>query len=856
MNRVVKEHALAQRVGAAKPSSSSSSSSSVATPASARPSFHERPEMISEERSINLFAVLFGLLRKRIKLALVLALAGGALGALAAMAAPSGRFRSEGMIRIRPNVPRILFSNEQNGVMPMFQSFVDSQIVLIRSEQVVTAAMQSAEWQALHPDNTPEAIAQFTDSLEVNRPRKDAELIEVAFSDSKANDSMIAVHAVIDAYRQLYGDPNAESGTTALKILEERKDSLDGEYKKINKQITDIAEGFGTAEIEQLFQFKVQEVNGAQIELRRIERKRRDMETMLQSSTTAPSDITPEMIAINDSLMRSALQQRLEIELKKKQMELTMGARHPNVSKAQAILDGLDAQIERYASIWRSMPAALDENLPSPTALQQLKTREDNSRAEYEKLHAELADLGLKNLKIKDLREKLQTVSKKLDETSQRIEQLDVESAASGRIEVINKGNLPVVREGDKRKMYGGAGGVAGATLGIGIVALIGLLDRRVHNIKDTRDTFGAHHRLLGAVPVLESNGAATAEQSQAAALAVHRIRAMLQLRASLDRRVFTLTSAVAGNGKTSLTSALGLSLAGSDSKTLLIDCDLIGGALSIRTNTVVRRKLGQVCLRQGIINEEQLEKALNIAEHRQCRLGEAMVQLGYLSEPELVQMLTLQSQSAVGLFNVLDGEPLLDCVAASSTPGLYILPLGSSGTRYAAQLSPMSVRRLLRMARQHFDIVLIDTGPILGSLDASIVAAEADEVMLVLSRGDDRFLVHKALDELESLGARVLGMVFNRADDEDVASSGMSLAASTSRPRLTSKGHPHSGGNANGKGHGGGDADANNGEPRLGPIATAIGLASTSARDKQPRLNMQQAAAATAAAATTTTTT
>ena len=766
-----------------------------------------------EESTINLFAVLYRLLRRRAKLALTLALIGAAIGSLASLAAPRGKYRSIGLIRIRPNVPRILYQSDNNGVMPMFQSFVDSQLTLIKSEPVIDLAMDNAEWKTLQPERTPEAVASFGDAIEVRRP-KNSELIELVFTHSNPDVAQAAMHSLINAYQTLHGDPNADNAAQTLKILQDRKNVLSNEYNKLNKEITDIAQGFGTAELEQLFQFKLQEVNDHHMALRETEMDLRDVEATLQegSKEAAPVDVTPEMIAaMGDRLMRDALIQRFEMELWINKSLAVLGEEHHKIKTARAQLKSIDEQIAKQVEMYKRTPGLLDKAVPTQGGVENLRNRERKLREIYEKSRADLADLGQKNLQIKELREKLTSVSRKLDETSQRIEQLDVESAASGRIEVINKGNRPVKPEGDKRIVWGGAGAVAGGMFGIGIVTILGLLDRRVHNIKDTRDTFGGNYRLLGAVPVLAANEASE-EQSQWAALSVHRIRAMLQLRASLDRRVFVVTSAVSGNGKTSLTSALGLSLAGSNSKTLLIDCDVVGGALSIRTNAVIHRKFGQIAIRQGLIKPEQLEQAMLHARRTRVRVGEALVQLRAISEADVAQILTLQSQSTVGLFDVLDGEPLLECVATTRTPGLWILPLGTPGSRQEAQLSPMAIRSLLRTARQHFDIVLIDTGPILGSLDASIVCAEADEVVLVLSRGDDRFLVHKALDELNSLGAQLLGMVFNRAAEKDVAAAGTSMVVSVARPKLLSEmQRQNTNGNGNGKG------------PHLGPIASAI---------------------------------
>src|SRR5690606_32405068 len=77
------------------------------------------------------------------------------------------------------------------------------------------------------------------------------------------------------------------------------------------------------------------------------------------------------------------------------------------------------------------------------------------------------------------------------------------------------------------------------------------------------------------------------------------------------------------------------------------------------------------------------------------------------------------------------------------------------------------------------YDVVLIDTGPILGSIEASMAASEADDVVLVVSRGDQKSTVFKSLDSLRSINAHMAGIVFNHASADDVQRSSYASVAS-----------------------------------------------------------------------------
>ena len=76
-----------------------------------------------------------------------------------------------------------------------------------------------------------------------------------------------------------------------------------------------------------------------------------------------------------------------------------------------------------------------------------------------------------------------------------------------------------------------------------------------------------------------------------------------------------------------------------------------------------------------------------------------------------------------------------------------------------------------------------MDTGPVLGSLEAGIVTAAADQVLLVVARGQADVVVQAAVSRLERLGVRSSGLVFNRADPEDLRRS--LSAASVGAPSM-----------------------------------------------------------------------
>lgn len=119
----------------------------------------------------------------------------------------------------------------------------------------------------------------------------------------------------------------------------------------------------------------------------------------------------------------------------------------------------------------------------------------------------------------------------------------------------------------------------------------------------------------------------------------------------------------------------------------------------------------------------------------------------------------------APGLAEVLRDEAGADdAVRPTSTPGLSLLPRGSSMRSHGAErLRGARMSALLDELALRFDLVVLDSPPVLSVADASIIAAAADGVLFVVRAGETgRAEAQQALQQLAAVGARVVGSVLN----------------------------------------------------------------------------------------------
>jgi capsular exopolysaccharide synthesis family protein len=118
----------------------------------------------------------------------------------------------------------------------------------------------------------------------------------------------------------------------------------------------------------------------------------------------------------------------------------------------------------------------------------------------------------------------------------------------------------------------------------------------------------------------------------------------------------------------------------------------------------------------------------------------------------------------------------LSDLLKNSSEPAQYLqtnshpnLTFISCGTEQADPgnlfLSP-KMESLLQRWRQEFDHVIIDTCPVFAADDAATLAPKVDGTLFIVRSGYSRFnLLNEALNQLTQRQARIVGIIYNRAN-------------------------------------------------------------------------------------------
>jgi capsular exopolysaccharide synthesis family protein len=288
--------------------------------------------------------------------------------------------------------------------------------------------------------------------------------------------------------------------------------------------------------------------------------------------------------------------------------------------------------------------------------------------------------------------------------------------------EVLRRAGFPEAPSSPKPLTAGGLALVVGLSLGAGAAYLRDRLDPRLRGRDDLEVHAGAPviayipagTPLKDGLPVTASDRASELAESYTA-LGLRIMRAEHEGRL----RTVVITSSLSEEGKTSIAANLGVALAQSGKRVVVVSADL---------------------RRPGLQS--------------------------YFA-----------ARNGTGLTDVLRGKGRVsEALTETAVRGLWVLPAGGplNSASPLELLSSDAMRRALEELRRSHDYVLIDTPPLLASFDVTALAGFADGILFVAdARKASRTTVEHAGREFKTTGASLIGVVVNRYDPRTFESYG-----------------------------------------------------------------------------------
>lgn len=176
----------------------------------------------------------------------------------------------------------------------------------------------------------------------------------------------------------------------------------------------------------------------------------------------------------------------------------------------------------------------------------------------------------------------------------------------------------------------------------------------------------------------------------------------------------------------------------------------------------------------------EEGKSTIAVCLARMCALSgkRTLIVDADLRKPSVHRLLGMPQ--APGLVEIYHGEARLDDVLRiDEASGAAVLTAGNLLVDPLKVLSAPSVRTLLASLPQRFDLVLVDTPPLMAVADARVLAPDMDvSVFVVRWQGTSREVVRFSLKQLVDTGARLSGVVLSRVDARKHANYGFGDSA------------------------------------------------------------------------------
>jgi len=646
-----------------------------------------------------------------------------------------------------------------------FAAYKQSQMALIKSRRTLNAALNYPGIKDLAIIRTaePDAITWLDKQLTVDA-RTGSEYVRVTLEGDDDRELLVLLGAIEKAYQAATYERDNGARIRRQDELEKSLLEAKNELKRYHDQIEEIGTLIGGTDRtafspddklrQDEFLKALDERNAANTELDSIKASLEDAKKTLDVMRNAPrraaviamgsavwaatfpqggtsqSESVALLAAIDETLRQDqklreyedAVESASKSVLKIEDL-LQPGATNPALVKAREDLKTAELHRDNYKQEAQTRLASyLKEKAIRNQELAVTRIQADHDRAKrrFERSDArlvvvkkEIEQANKYKLDLENLQKGIAQKEKYRAAMADELEKMKVELRAPPRVVLAEEPYVVLGLEGNRRLKYTLLGALGVFLLGFGGLVMWEHRSRRVTRTEEVSTEPGM--RLIGTIPPFDPNTEATAPTDAHSALveAIDTTRIMLTHGGpdAAKLRLLLVTSAVSGEGKTTLSGNLAISLTRAGFRTLLIDGDM--------------------------------------------QAPSAHVLFDLPDSP--------------GLSELLRGEgSVARAIRKTPIPGLSVLPAGQWNISTRQSLVGDRWRLLKRELESQFDFVIIDTSPLLLVSDAMLLAREADGVVLSVLLGVSQISrVAETVNRLHAIGAELAGVVVNNVHSE-----------------------------------------------------------------------------------------
>ncbi len=614
--------------------------------------------------------------------------------------------------------------------LPTHAAILGSPLVIKRAIDRIGLRNLPSLLEAQQADQDP--VEAVTKRLKVTRPDRLAKILRIEYRAGDRGEVVRMVEAITESYKRVFEEAfQKNNSSTVIALISKARDELsqelqdlEGKYLELRRKTpSPIAGGEGRAFLASRLARWDQAANEAMIksvQLKRqleLGRKLAGEGTELWAVAHAVSQLggdTSSLTAILGSSQDGAGDFIRQLAQEHQLLNQRFGPNYAKVRELKAQMERVrqsvrGARSHMEAGEVRDLVTALEQSLQS------VQVMRDELGEQYNRNQREAKQFELDLLADDVLRNKLERQRLLFNTVVEQLKQARfVSDYSSLTSQVIDPPKTPRRPVWPRVGLTLALALVLGSILGTSIVMVRDRLDPRIRSLDELRQVTGLS--IIGQVAIIPKNqagelgsfGLISHSMPQSAwAEAYRAVRTKIDfLRRGKRLQVLLVTSAYADEGKTTAASNLAISFAAAGRKVLLIDADLHHPSLD---------SIHGVDLVQGL----------------SCLLNDVM--------------------------------PLSRVVQQSRIKSLDVLTAGPEVPNPAELLSSPRLAELLDEARKFYDIILVDSSPLLAVTDPAIIGAVADGIILTVRAWKlDRHDAERSLELLQSLGTPILGLLVN----------------------------------------------------------------------------------------------
>jgi succinoglycan biosynthesis transport protein ExoP len=651
-----------------------------------------------------------------------------------------------GAIRIAPIMSDILTASRDRGDISDYQSFMNTQVEMITSSQVIERVADNIKDKNLSffKDETGDIVSNVKQKIKgtkinpepawvlkqaiikgdikVSAPRG-TELIEVSMKRNESKESSLIVDAFINAYMTVGVSTSTQEDDRNLGILEEQKNVKDKEIEDLRQKIYLLAKEYGTDKLDSRQDLKMKRLDSLSSELTQIEKAKNSLEAQIILLERNTDDSIPpdELLKMRmEYINRDVSVAKFEKEIADLEQALVIASK--TITPANPDYKLQNDLLELYKKSLEDMKKQAGEEFDKILEEEKEKT----NLTKLEQVRMQMEQLGLYEKQLKDmiakedegaieigrlgldiqkLQDDLKMKKDRLNMILERIQDLDLQRKRPARISVWR--NADIVNIIDKRLkltigiIFGGLG------CGIWLAFIRDKADKRLRIPEDAAKRIGL--RIIGTTTSMYAVKASLLPEQIIDDYQTIRANLGLINGHGIPHRL-VVTSPSMQEGKTTFSVNLATSLADAGKKVLLIDGDL--------------------------------------------------------RKPDVGKLLNLP-RGTKGIQDVLSGIQFELAVYAVTSSGLDVLAADfyDHSDGYELLALPQTEERINRISEK-YDHVIIDTPPILFFPDAMIWAKMADAVVMTSFAGQTTLPeLKEANDRLLQANVRILGCIVSSVD-------------------------------------------------------------------------------------------